>query len=226
MIKTNKITKTFLSGGTTTTVLHGVSLEVPKGQFLAIMGRSGAGKSTLMYQLSLLDRPTTGVILIGGIDATAFSIDQATKYRLQNFGYIFQDYALLPELTSIENVALPLLMLGVPLKIARMRATNMLVKVKMDHRLHNLPSQLSGGEQQRVSVARAIINEPSVIFADEPTANLDVDNSIRVMDLLSELHAEGQTIVMVTHEEEYSKRAQRIVRLSDGAIISDEKVQK
>jgi putative ABC transport system ATP-binding protein len=117
-------------------------------------------------------------------------------------------------------------MLGVDLKIARMRAQNVLIKVKMDHRLNNLPSQLSGGEQQRVSVARAIVNEPSIIFADEPTANLDVDNSVRVMDLLSELHTEGQTIVMVTHEEEYSKRAERIIRLSDGVIISDKRVGK
>lgn len=226
MIKAEKITKTFLSGGIETTVLHGVTLDVPKGQFLAIMGRSGAGKSTLMYQLSLLDRPSTGTIMVGGQDATAFSIDEATQFRLQNFGYIFQDYALLPELTAVENVALPLLMLGIPLKIAKMRATNVLVKVKMDHRLNNLPSQLSGGEQQRVSVARAIVNEPSIIFADEPTANLDVDNSIRVMDLLSELHGEGQTIVIVTHEEEYSKRAERIIRLSDGVIISEEKVVK
>ncbi len=221
MIKVNNITKTFQSGGIETTVLHGVTLEIPKGQFLAIMGRSGAGKSTLMYQISLLDRPSSGTIFVAGENATDFSIKQATQFRLNNFGYIFQDYALLPELTAVENVALPLLMLGIPLKIAKMRATNVLVKVKMDHRLGNLPSQLSGGEQQRVSVARAIVNEPSVIFADEPTANLDVDNSIRVMDLLTELHNEGQTIVMVTHEEEYSKRAERIIKLSDGVIISD-----
>jgi putative ABC transport system ATP-binding protein len=226
MIKTDAITKTFQSGGVETTVLHGITLDIPKGQFLTIMGRSGAGKSTLMYQISLLDRPTSGSIFVDGIDTTSFSIDEATKFRLNNFGYIFQDYALLPELTAVENVALPLLMLGVDLKIARMRAQNVLIKVKMDHRLNNLPSQLSGGEQQRVSVARAIVNEPSIIFADEPTANLDVDNSVRVMDLLSELHTEGQTIVMVTHEEEYSKRAERIIRLSDGVIISDERVGK
>lgn len=221
MIKTENITRTFESNGIETTVLHGVTFEVPKGQFIAIMGRSGAGKSTLMYQLSLLDRPSTGKIFIGGEDTTLFSIKEATQYRLQNFGFIFQDYALLPELTAVENVALPLLMLGVPLKIAKMRATSVLVKVKMDHRLDNLPSQLSGGEQQRVSVARAIVNEPEIVFADEPTANLDVDNSIRVMDLLTELHREGQTIVMVTHEDEYSKRAQRIIKLSDGIIVSD-----
>ena len=151
------------------------------------------------------------------------SIAERTNYRLEQLGYVFQDYALLPELTAIENVALPLLMQGVNEKKAFKKAEEHLVKVGLGNRLNNLPSKLSGGEQQRVSIARAIAHEPKILFADEPTANLDNESSRIVMDILKDLHKDGQTIIMVTHELEYSKYAERVIRLDDGKIISIEK---
>lgn len=219
MITVKNLTKTFIDGEKETKVLKGIDFELKEGEFVAIMGRSGAGKSTFMYQLSLLDEPTSGEIMIDGMDTHNFNSDQKTDFRLNKLGYVFQDYALLPDLTAIENVALPLLMQGKEKRFAYEEAKKSLEKVNLGHRLENLPSKLSGGEQQRVSIARAIAHNPKILFADEPTANLDSVSSANIIEIFKELHKKGQTIVMVTHEEEYGHVADRIIKLDDGKII-------
>jgi putative ABC transport system ATP-binding protein len=187
------------------------------------MGRSGAGKSTFLYQMSLLDEPTSGEIFIDNENMFSLGLNEKTYFRLSLLGYVFQDYALLPEMTALENVALPLLMQNIPEKKAIEKASQALIRVGLEKRLNNLPSQLSGGEQQRVSIARAIAHEPKILFADEPTANLDNESSRIIMEIFKELHKGGQTIIMVTHEVEYSKFAERIVHLDDGRIAKEEK---
>lgn len=223
MIEVKNLTKSFKDGDNETKVLKGIDFLAESGEFIAIMGRSGAGKSTLLYQMSLLDEPTGGEIFIDGKNMMSLSTGEKTYFRLAELGYVFQDYALLPEMTALENVALPLLMQGATEKKAYEKATEHLVKVGLGNRLNNLSSQLSGGEQQRVSIARAIAHDPKILFADEPTANLDNESSRVIMEILKELHKEGQTIIMVTHELEYSKFAQRIVHLDDGKIVSIDK---
>lgn len=221
IIKVADITKSFTDGDTVIQVLKGISLSVAPGEFVAIMGRSGAGKSTLLYQLSLLDTPTSGTINLLGHTVDTLSIAEKTKFRLHNLGYVFQDYSLLPELTALENIMVPLLMQGASKKNATKRAEEVLESVNLGHRAGNLPSELSGGEQQRVSIARAITHKPKILFADEPTANLDTASSKLVMDIFQKLNKEeGLTIVMVTHEEDYGKLADRIVRLSDGLVVA------
>ena len=221
MIEVKNLTKTFKDGPIETRVLKGIDLSVAQGEFIAIMGRSGEGKSTLLYQMSLLDEPTGGEIRINGKEALAMSEREKMFFRLAEFGYVFQDYALLPELTARENIALPLLMQGISGEAAEAKAEAALARVGLGNRLNNLPSQLSGGEQQRVSISRAIAHTPSVLFADEPTANLDKESSATVMDIFKELHTGGQTIIMVTHEEEFAQFAERIIKIDDGKIVSD-----
>ena len=220
MLKVTKLVKSFKNGQSITQVLKGVDFAAKKGEFVAIMGRSGAGKSTFMYQMSLLDEPNSGKIYIEGEEVHNLSEREKMDFRLAKFGYVFQDYALLPELTALENVELPLLMENVKNKEANELATKALVMVGLGERLTNLPSQLSGGEQQRVSIARAIAHNPDILFADEPTANLDSESSEKVLDIFLDLHRQGQTIIMVTHEEEYGRLADRIVRLDDGQIVN------
>lgn len=221
LINVKNLIKTFTDGEKETRVLKGIDFQVGQGEFIAIVGRSGAGKSTFMYQLSLLDEPTSGEIFIFDRDTHNMTAEQKTAFRLNELGYVFQDYALLPDLTAVENVALPLMMQGKSKDAAYAEARLSLERVRLGHRLDNLPSQLSGGEQQRVSVARALAHKPRILFADEPTANLDNESSKNVMALFQEIHASGQTIIMVTHEEEYARLAKRVVRLDDGKIISD-----
>lgn len=203
------------------TVLKNLSLSVPKGQFLAITGRSGSGKSTLLYQLGLLDSPNDGEISIDGVDVSALDKDARTTFRLNKLGYVFQDYALIPELSALENVLIPLLMQGRERAYAEVQAKKALERIGLGDRINNLPSQLSGGQQQRVSIARAIAHNPQIIFADEPTANLDTETSDSVLKAFLDLHKQGQTIVMVTHEPEYAKMTDRVVVLSDGKIVED-----
>lgn len=220
IIEVTNITKSFTDGDTVTQVLKGLDLTVLRGEFVAIMGRSGAGKSTFLYQLSLLDTPTSGLIKLDGRVVSDFSMAEKTKFRLHELGYVFQDYSLLPELTALENIMVPLLMQGITKKAAKKRAEEVLESVNLLNRAGNLPAELSGGEQQRVSIARAITHKPKIIFADEPTANLDTFSSKLVMDIFKKLNKEeGMTIVMVTHEEDYGKMADRIVKLSDGLIV-------
>lgn len=223
MITASGLTKVFKTGDVEVHALRGVDLTVAAGEFLAITGRSGSGKSTLMYQLSALDYPTTGSITVDGRDIIALSPNERTEFRLNELGYVFQDYALLPELTAIENVMLPLLMQGYREQEARARAAVCMADLGLGDRLNNKPNQLSGGQQQRVSIARAVCHEPHILFADEPTANLDLETSRDVLESFIALNARGQTIVMVTHEPEYAALAGRVVELSDGMIISDKK---
>ena len=223
MIEVKNLVKTFKNGDVETRVLKGVDFQIRDGEFIAIMGRSGAGKSTFLYQMSLLDEPTSGDVLVDGYSTRRMSDAEEVVFRLQKFGYVFQDYALLPDLTAIENVALPLLMQNLPSTQAYRKATDALIRVGLEKRFDNLPSQLSGGEQQRVSIARAIAHNPKVLFADEPTANLDNESSAVIMDIFKKLHSEGQTIIMVTHETQYAKRADRIIKFDDGKIVSVER---
>lgn len=221
MIKTEKLVKSFGIGELELVVLKNLNVEIKSGEFVAIVGPSGAGKSTLLYQLSLLDNPTSGEVFIDGKKMSELKEKEKTAFRLNELGYVFQDYALLPELHAIENVALPILMQGKSRAEALRKAAIALERVKLSDKMHNLPSQLSGGQQQRVSIARAIAHEPHILFADEPTANLDSTSAWPVIDAFLDLHKEGQTIIMVTHEEEYAQKAQRIITLKDGVIVSD-----
>lgn len=223
LIQVRNLKKSFKDGEKETHVLKGIDFSVESGEWISIMGRSGAGKSTLMYQMSLLDDPTSGEVQIFGHNTHEMSADEKTAFRLNELGYVFQDYALLPDLTAVENVSVPLLMQGRETAEVYKIAEASLERVGLGHRLGNLPSQLSGGEQQRVSIARALAHQPQILFADEPTANLDNESSKTVMQLFQEIHRSGQTIVMVTHEEEYSKFSDRIVRLDDGRIVQDKR---
>jgi putative ABC transport system ATP-binding protein len=221
MLSAVKLSKTYYGNGVETPVLHNINLDIGEGEFLSIIGPSGAGKSTLLYQLSLLDRPTEGSVSLDGAIVSTLSEAQATRFRLINFGFIFQDYALVPELTALENVLAPSLMEGAAYGKAKKDAMAALERLGIAKKAKNLPSQLSGGEQQRVAIARAVSRQPRILFADEPTANLDSANSAEVLDELEELHAAGQTIVMITHEMEYAARAKRIVTIQDGRVVSD-----
>jgi len=226
IIEIKNLKKTFKSGDATIYAVDDISFSVQEGEFLAITGRSGSGKSTLLYQLGLLDTPTSGMIIISGHDISLLNHDERTAVRLNDLGYVFQDYANLPSLSAIENVMLPLLMQGLNETMARKKAGEALARVGLGDRLDNVPSELSGGQQQRVAIARAIAHEPKIIFADEPTANLDSETSETVLQVFLDLHTAGQTILMVTHELEYANLAERILVLSDGKLISDEKVKK
>lgn len=221
MITVKNLFKIFKSGDAEIRAVDDVSFTIPEGQFVAITGRSGSGKSTLLYQLGLLDRPTKGSIEIDGIEVTTLTDNEQTVLRLHTLGYIFQDYAILPTLTALENVMVPLLMQGVSEVEAKHKAAIALKRIGMGDRMGNTPGQLSGGQQQRVSIARAIGHGPKIVFADEPTANLDSETSRTVLDAFLALNKEGQTIIMVTHEPEYAALAHRIITLADGKIISD-----
>jgi putative ABC transport system ATP-binding protein len=226
MIEAKNITKKFESGESVLLALDNISFKVESGEFVAITGRSGSGKSTLMYQLGLLDHPTSGEIYIDEQRVTDIPSDEKTQIRLNSLGYVFQDYALIPELTAFENVLIPLLMQGLSKEEASHKAIKSLENIGLGDRIDHLPSQLSGGQQQRVSIARAVAHEPKIIFADEPTANLDTESSKLVLENFLELNARGQTILMVTHELEFAKMAHRVITLSDGKIQSDIKNPK
>ena len=221
MIRTEKLIKSYGKGELEVNVLKNLSLEIGKGEFVAIIGPSGAGKSTLLYQLSLLDLPTSGSVSINGKNMSAIPEKEKTLFRLRELGYVFQDYALLPELTAIENVALPILMQGISKGAALAQAEDALARLSLTDKKNSLPSQLSGGQQQRVSIARAIAHKPHILFADEPTANLDSVSAEPVMEAFAELHKQGQTIIMVTHETEYASKAGRVISLKDGVIVGD-----
>jgi len=221
MIKVNSIVKNFINGEIITKVLKGISFEVPQGQFLSIMGPSGAGKSTLLYQMSLLDKPTSGSISVDDENISKLNETEATQFRLKNFGFVFQDAALIPEFTALENTLLPSLMLGDNYAKAKKDAIKLFTSLGMLNQIDHLPSQLSGGEQQRVSVVRAVVRKPKILFADEPTASLDTERSQDLMSVLLQLHKQGQTIIMVSHEEEFAKMAQRMIIVRDGEIEKD-----
>jgi putative ABC transport system ATP-binding protein len=221
MINVKSLVKKFQMGETELVALKKLVFSIPQGQFVAITGKSGSGKSTLLYQMSLLDKPSSGEIFIDEKDIIALEEDQKIVFRRNNIGYIFQDYALLPSLTASENIALPIIMKGIDMQTAMARAKESLQKVGLKDKADNLPNQLSGGQQQRVSIARSISHNPKILFADEPTANLDTESSEIILEIFKKLNKEGQTIVMVTHEPEYAQIADRIIELQDGNIISD-----
>lgn len=223
LITAEKLTKKYQDGETVITALGGVSLSIEHGEFVAITGRSGSGKSTLFHQLGLIDNPTSGALTVNGTDALRLTEKQKTSFRLKHIGYIFQDYALIPTLTALENVVLPLLMAGVPHTEANTIAAATLASVGLEGRGKHLPSELSGGQQQRVSIARAISHNPALILADEPTANLDHESSLRIMGIFKSLRDRGITVVMITHENEYARMTDRIITLFDGVIEKEER---
>jgi len=219
MIQVKDLKRTYVVGKVKVYALRGVSFEVARGEFLAIMGPSGSGKSTLLHQLGLLDTPTSGEIIIDGVDVIGLSDHEKTVFRLNQLGYVFQEYALLPELTALENVYLPSMMMEKKRERYLKSSTDILELVGLGHRLHHLPRELSGGEQQRVAVARALVNNPKIFFADEPCANLDTESSMQILELFKKLNKElGQTIVMVSHEEWHKKYVDRVIYLKDGLI--------
>ena len=218
MISTRNLTKIY-AGKVTTVALLDVTLEVEAGEFVAIMGRSGSGKSTLLHQLGLLDTPTSGEIFIDGINVLRMSDGQRTGFRLNFLGYVFQEYALVAELSAFENVYLPAFARGLKAREYRQRAAELLHVVGLGHRMHHYPHELSGGEQQRVAIARSLVNSPKVLFADEPTANLDTASSRVILELFQKVNRElGQTIMMVTHEAEDRQYVHRVLWLKDGQI--------
>ena len=218
MIKVKDLHKIYGHGSTAIHALKGMDMEVGLGEFVAIMGRSGSGKSTLLHILGLLDMPTGGDIVIDDISVLKLSEGEKASFRLEKLGYIFQEYSLLPELSILENVYVPALCLGSE-KGYRMRATEILEIVGLGKRLKHYPNAISGGEQQRAAIARALINKPKVLFADEPTASLDMTSARVVLELFRKLNRElGQTIVMVTHEPEDKKYVDRVIWLKDGLI--------
>lgn len=219
IIEATNIHRKFGKGDLVAHILKGIDITVREGEFIAIMGKSGAGKSTLMYQLSALDVPTDGELLVDNVDIIGLNERERTEFRLNTLGYVFQDYALVPDLSARENVMMPLLMRNWSWADAQAKADESIDAVDMAGKYHNLPSQLSGGEQQRVAVARAIAGNPKILFADEPTANLDSVSGQQVVDLISKLHTEhNQTVVMVTHEPEYAEGCDRIIWMEDGVI--------
>ena len=223
IIEVKNLKKIFQSGDATIKAVNDVSFSVSDGEFISITGKSGSGKSTLLYQLGLLDHPTGGTIHIAGVEVGGLNTKERTTFRLNELGYIFQDYAILPSLTALENVMIPLLMQGLIPEEAKQKAEKALSRVGLGERMNNLLSQLSGGQQQRVAIARAIGHDPKIIFADEPTANLDTETSRNILEVFLELNRSGQTIIMVTHEEEYAKLTDRVLLLADGVLVKDTK---
>lgn len=200
-----------------------VTLDIHEGEFVAVIGPSGSGKSTFLHMASLLDKPSKGHIFIRGTETTNFSEEERAKLRNEEIGFVFQQFNLLPKTSALENVALPLVYANTPKGERDARAKEILEKVGLGDRLNNTPAQLSGGQQQRVAIARALVNEPAIIFADEPTGNLDTQSGEEIKQILQELHHEGKTIVMVTHEQEMAEIAQRTIVLRDGKVESDTK---
>lgn len=219
MIKIENLTKLFRTEVVVTRALNGLSLEVNDGEFVAIMGPSGCGKSTLLSILGLLDNPTEGNYWLDGKEVAHLKESQRTAYRKGRIGFVFQNFNLIDELTVEENVELQLKYLGIPSRERKERVRDILRKVGLSQRAKHYPQQISGGQQQRVAIARAVVGRPSLILADEPTGNLDSKNGLEVMELLSRLHAEGTTIVMVTHSQHDATYANRIIHLFDGEIV-------
>lgn len=225
LLKIDNVIKEYKIGGNTLRVLKGINFEVFEGEFLAIVGKSGSGKTTLVNQLGCLDTPTKGDVLIKNRGIRNMSESDLAVLRGRTIGYIFQKFNLIKSLSAQENVELPMILTSISKKKREARAKELLEQFDMKERLLNKPTELSGGQQQRVAIARALANDPSILLADEPTGNLDSKTGIVVMEYLQKLHAMGKTIILVTHDDSLAQKAQRIITLHDGEIISDEKTK-
>ncbi|WP_288983165.1 ABC transporter ATP-binding protein [uncultured Flavobacterium sp.] len=221
LIKITNIKRDFPLGNEIVYVLKGIDLEINKGEYVALMGPSGSGKSTLMNILGCLDTPTSGTYILNGKHVSEMQDDELAGIRNKEIGFVFQTFNLMPRTTALDNVALPMVYAGYSKSERNERATEVLTQVGLDDRMDHKPNQLSGGQRQRVAVARALVNKPSIILADEPTGNLDSKTSVEIMNLFNEIHANGNTVILVTHEEDIAAYAHRIIRLRDGIIESD-----
>lgn len=225
VIKLEDICKSYFMGKQELQVLKGVTLDILRNEYVALMGPSGSGKSTLMNILGCLDSPSDGKYILNGHDVSTMLDNELAEIRNKEIGFVFQQFNLLPRLSALENVALPLVYAGIPKKIRNEMAEEVLRKVDLSDRSHHKPNELSGGQCQRVAIARALVNNPSIILADEPTGNLDTKTSYEIMNIFSKIHEDGNTVVLVTHEEDISNYAKRVIRLRDGLIESDKRKQ-
>lgn len=224
MIYTKNLTKYYAMGDNTVKALDGVTLKIPKGAFVAIIGPSGSGKSTLMNQLGCLDVPTSGEYHLDGIEVSTMNDNQLAEIRNRKIGFVFQGFNLINKLTALENVELPLIYAGMGGRQRKAKATEALEKVGLGDRMHHFPAELSGGQQQRVAIARALVTDPPLILGDEPTGNLDSHSGQEIMDLFKSLHRNGNTIVIITHDNHIAVQAQRVIRILDGKIVEDREV--
>ncbi len=226
LLELKTVSKQYTIGDTTINALDNVSLSVDEGEFVAVMGPSGSGKSTFLQVASILAEPTSGIILLKNIDVTKYDEKQRARLRNKEIGFVFQQFNLLARTTAIDNVSLPLVYAGVNQAARNTRAKEMLELVGLGDRMYNTPAQLSGGQQQRVAIARALINDPAIIFADEPTGNLDSKSGDDIKALLTKLHKDGKTIIMVTHEDDVAAIAKRKIVFKDGTVLTDKKNRK
>jgi putative ABC transport system ATP-binding protein len=221
VIELNEIRKSYFMSKQELEVLKGLNLFIQRNEYVALMGPSGSGKSTLMNILGCLDSPTSGKYILNGNDVSIMEDDQLADIRNKEIGFVFQQFNLLPRLTALENVALPLVYAGISKKLRTEMAMEVIKKVDLEARSHHKPNELSGGQCQRVAIARALVNNPSIILADEPTGNLDSKTSHEIMNIFGKIHQDGNTVILVTHEEDISNFAKRIIRLRDGVVESD-----
>jgi len=222
LIQLSELRKTYAIGGVTIEALAGVSLAIDQREFVAIMGPSGSGKSTLMHILGCLDSPTSGRYLLKGKDVSSLRSDELAAVRNRDMGFVFQAYNLLPQMTALENVMLPLSYAARSVKDGRRRAEELMERVGLKERIRNRPVEMSGGEQQRVAIARALMMEPSIILADEPTGNLNSKGAREIVSIFKELHEEGKTIIYVTHDDNIGAQAERVIRIRDGLVVAEE----
>ena len=225
VIKLEEIQKSYFMGKHELQVLKGITLDILRNEYVALMGPSGSGKSTMMNILGCLDSPTSGKYILNGHDVSTMPDNELAGIRNKEIGFVFQQFNLLPRLSALENVALPLVYAVIPKKIRNEMAEEVLRKVDLADRSHHKPNEMSGGQCQRVAIARALVNNPSIILADEPTGNLDTKTSYEIMNIFSKIHSDGNTVVLVTHEEDISNYAKRVIRLRDGLIESDKRKQ-